>query len=186
MRFTISKRGVVGIGAVAAAAVTAMAAPAGAANPNPHPAKQPVPKPPTVSITREPVFRTIPVHRPNPSLIRLASCDRGNVCLYYFASTRRPVPFGSRYETAHNEPDLSNNHFTTFGPGRGATVANNAEFVWNADPRVSVKLCQTVFYGDNPAGDPATCITVPPNTLSDLPPGYSNNVESLLWADSSN
>ncbi len=63
--------------------------------------------------------------------------------------------------------------------GRGQRVGNNAEFVWNRDPRTSVKVCT----GPNYTG---TCGLVLPNQSGNFTSTYKNNVESLIWADSTN
>lgn len=183
--FTMSKRRLAGIGAAAAAAALAIAAPAMAADPTPGTpptAPEPVPTPPPVAPTDEPTVPTIvtPVLTMRPGL---GPCRVDNVCLYYFSSARS-TPFGSLYQTPHNEPNLRDNHFRSAGPGQGQIVANNAEAVWNRG-NIRVKLCKTRFYGGDARGNPRSCLSIPPG-IRDLPPGYSNNVESILWTNSSN
>ena len=167
MKVHTSRRRVAGIAATAVAALVAAGTPAMAAS-----TKPPVP----------------PVHLPSsvtsgaPSsrLRTLASqdgsCDVGDVCLYYFSSSRG---YGSGYDTAHNDPNLFNNHFIGFGAGRGSVVGSNAEAVWNRDPRTTVYVCT----GLNSQGN---CGSVGPNTLGNFTSTYSNRVQSLYWADSTN
>lgn len=103
-------------------------------------------------------------------------CQVGDVCLYYFDSAGG---YGSGYDTAHNDPDLSNNRFISAGAGRHATVTNNTEAVWNRDPNTYVTVCTGADYTEN-------CGSVAPGELVDLNDVYRNNIESLTWADSAN
>ena len=183
MKIHTSGRRVAGMaaGAVAAAALVAASAPAMAATPKPAPLSTSLsprivlPLPLPSSVTPAP---------PSLQLRRLAfqngapqngTCNVGEVCLYYFQSPS----FGSLYDTGHNDPNLGNNRFISAGSGRGQGVGNNAEFVWNRDPRTSVKVCT----GPNYTG---TCGFVLPNQSGNFTPTYRNNVESLIWADSTN
>lgn len=104
------------------------------------------------------------------------ACDVGDVCQYYLTSQSG---FGSKYDTAHNDPNLNNNRFISIGSGRLSIVGNNSEFIWNRDPRTSVIICT----GANYTG---TCGTVGPNVSGNLTATYKNQVESLYWADSAN
>jgi len=176
MKVHTSRRRVAGIAATAVAALVAAGTPAMAAS-----TKPPVPIPPRARIVP-------PVHLPSsvtsgaPSsrLRTLASqdgsCDVGDVCLYYFSSSRG---YGSGYDTAHNDPNLFNNHFIGFGAGRGSVVGSNAEAVWNRDPRTTVYVCT----GLNSQG---VCGYVSPNTLGNFTSTFSNRVQSLYWTDSTN
>lgn len=103
-------------------------------------------------------------------------CQVGDVCLYFLDNAGG---LGSRYDTAHNDPDLVNNRFITDAIGRHATVTNNAEAIWNRDPRTAVTVCTDVNYTE-------TCGSVGPGVLGDFTSTYRNNVESLIWADSAN
>jgi hypothetical protein len=103
-------------------------------------------------------------------------CDVGDVCLYYYSSS---FGYGSGYDTAHNDPNLFNNHFISYGAGQGQVVGNNAEAVWNRDPHTYVYLCT----GLNSTG---SCGYVPPNTIYNLYSTWSNKTQSLTWGDSTN
>ena len=46
-----------------------------------------------------------------------------DVCLYYLSDF-----VGSRYDTSHNDPNLFNNRFNTYGARQGAIVGNNARY----------------------------------------------------------
>ncbi|MGZ4561750.1 MAG: peptidase inhibitor family I36 protein [Mycobacteriaceae bacterium] len=169
-------------GALAAAALVAASAPAMAA-PSPKP-PQPRTSPSARIVPPIPLPSSVTSAPPSLQLRRLAfqngapqngTCNVGEVCLYFLHS---PI-FGSLYDTSHNDPYLSNNRFISAGLGRFAHVDNNAEFVWNRDPRTSVKVCT----GPNYTG---TCGFVLPNQSGNFTSTYKNNVESLIWADSTN
>ena len=146
--------------------------------------KAPPPIPPSARIAPPPSFPIVNSVAPSP-LVRLlafqngapqnGTCNVGEVCLYYLHS---PI-FGSLYDTSHNDPNLFNNHFISAGLGRGAVVGNNAEFVWNRDPRTSVKVCTGLNYT-------GICGFVLPNQSGNFTSTYKNHVKSLIWADSTN
>ena len=176
MKVTSGRRVARIVAATGAAATLLAAAPAMAAS-----GPKPVP-------TIPPSARIAP-HVSHPSsgtpvtpqqLRRFASqdggCDVGDVCLYYYNSS---LGFGSSYDTSHNDPNLFNNHFISFGAGQRAVVGSNAEAVWNRDPHTYVELCT----GLNNTG---TCGFVPPNTWYNLSTTFSNHVQSLHWDDSTN
>jgi hypothetical protein len=165
--------GLAGAAAVTAALVTSTT-PAMAA------AKAPVTPPPANAAAR--LSGPSAVTAASAGVTPLASqdgvCDVGDVCLYYFATTRG-VGVGSGYDTAHNDSYLFDNHFISSGFGQGAVVGNNAEAVWNRDPRTTVWVCT----GTNSTG---TCGFVGPNVFGNLTSTFSNKVQSLTWADSTN
>jgi len=100
-------------------------------------------------------------------------CDTGDACLWFFQNFA-----GSRYDNPHNDPNFINNRFVTAGTGQFSTANNNAESVWNTDPRVTLVICT----GANYTG----CGTVNPGVFGNLTATYRNNVESMYWADSAN
>jgi hypothetical protein len=104
------------------------------------------------------------------------SCDVGDVCLYYYTYARG---HGSFYDTSHNDPNLRNNHFISVGTGHGQGVASNAEAVWNRDAHTTVRVCTGL-------SSTGSCLSVSPNTIVDLPTAYTNKVQSITWADSTN
>jgi Peptidase inhibitor family I36 len=161
-KLTIAIAAILAIGLLVAMTATQVAAPAGAKS---NPAKS------TAAAT------TLDAATAGTPVTALASqdatCDVGDVCLFYTGFDN------SRYDTAHNDPSLQNNHFITAGSGQGSTVTNNAQMVWNNDPNTSVKLCT----GPNQTG---TCASIAPGVLMALSSTYSDNVESIIWADSSN
>jgi hypothetical protein len=103
-----------------------------------------------------------------------AACDLGDVCLYWGSDFT-----GSSYDTAHNDEWLFNNHFITAGSGQASVVANNAESVWNRDPNTTLRVCTDANYT-------GTCGTVLPGQSGNFTSTFKNNVESIIWADSSN
>jgi hypothetical protein len=102
--------------------------------------------------------------------------DVGDLGLYYFSSN---LGYGSLYDTSHNDNWLFDNHFISGGAGQGQVVANNAEFAWNRDPHTTVIVCT----GYNYTG---SCGVIGPNVYGNFTSTYSNKVESIYWADSSN
>jgi hypothetical protein len=175
MKVHTSGRRVAGIAATAVAALVAVGTPAMAAG-----GAKPAPTiPPSARIAPRVSHPSSGTPAP-PQVRRFASqdggCDVGDVCLYYFNSS---LSFGSGYDTAHNDPNLFNNHFISPGAGQGQVVGNNAEAVWNRDPRTTVYVCTGL-------SSQGTCGFVPPNTLYNLFPTFSNHVQSLFWADSTN
>ena len=184
MKIHTSGRRVAGMaaGAVAAAALVAASAPAMAAS-SPKPAPTSIPPSARIAAPR-PLPSSVTPAPPSLQLRRLAfqngapqngTCNVGEVCLYYLHS---PI-FGSLYDTGHNDPNLFNNHFISAGLGRGAVVGSNAEFVWNRDPRTSVKVCTGLNYT-------GICGFVLPNQSGNFTSTYKNHVQSLIWADSTN
>lgn len=102
------------------------------------------------------------------------SCDIGDVCLWYGDNFT-----GSAYDTPHNEPSLANNHFNTLNFGFGEHVDNNTRAVQNRDQNATVRLCTGTQYS-------GSCTLVLPNSASNLSPVFKDNIESLIWLDSSN
>jgi hypothetical protein len=159
---TIAIATILAIGMLAAMITAWVAAPV-EAKPNPA-------KPTIAAATLEGATAGTPVNGLAP---QDGGCDVGDVCLYYTGLD------SSRYDTAHNDPSLHNNHFISTGNGKGALVANNAVTVWNRDPSTPVFVCT------GPGGT-GTCGSVMPNVAMTLSSTYINNVESIYWGDSSN
>ena len=183
MKILTSSRRVAGVaaGGLAAAALVAAAGPAVAA-----PTPKPIPTIPPAARFSPPVALpgSVTPAAPSPQLRLLAVqngapqngvCNVGEVCLYYLHS---PI-FGSLYDTGHNDPNLFNNHFISPGLGRGSVVGSNAEFVWNRDPRTTVRVCT----GLNNTG---ICGVVFPNQSGNFTNTFKNRVQSLSWLDSTN
>jgi hypothetical protein len=188
MKILTSSRRVAGVaaGGLAAAALVAAAGPAMAA-----PAPAPTPTKPAPAIPQPARFsapialqNSVSPAAPSQQLRLLAIqngapqngvCNVGEVCLYYLHS---PI-FGSLYDTGHNDPNLFNNHFISPGLGRGSVVGSNAEFVWNRDPRTTVRVCT----GLNNTG---ICGVVFPNQSGNFTNTFKNRVQSLSWLDSTN
>lgn len=182
MKILTSSRRVAGVaaGGIAAAALVAAAGPAVAAAP-PKPTPSPT-IPPAARLSPPALPGSLTPAAPSPQLRRLALqngaprngvCNVGEVCLYYLHS---PI-FGSLYDAVHNDPNLFDNQFISPGLGHGAVVGNNAEFVWNRDPRISVRVCT----GLNNTG---ICGVVLPNQSGNFTPTFKNRVQSFSWLDS--
>jgi hypothetical protein len=116
---------------------------------------------------------------PSGKLRALASqdgfCDTGDLCLYYL---KKPT-YGSGYDTAHNDPNLFNNHFIFAGSGKGAVVGNNARAYWNKDPKTYAYVCTEINYK-------GSCGWLAPNTYGDLNATYADKTDSVYWADPTN
>ena len=114
--------------------------------------------------------------RPSGTFQTLASqdgyCDVGDLCLY-------SLIYGSGYDTAHNDPNLWDNHFISPGSGRGMVVADNTEAYWNRDPRAYAYICTGINYT-------GTCGWLPPNSYGGLNPPLADNVGSVYWGNSAN
>jgi hypothetical protein len=104
------------------------------------------------------------------------NCDVGDLCLYYYYDYQG---WGSRYDTAHNDPNLFNNHFISSGAGQGAVVGNNARAYWNRDPNAYAYVCTSTYSS-------GSCGWLAPNAYGNLNSTYADHSQSVYWGDSSN
>lgn len=104
-----------------------------------------------------------------------AYCEVGEICFYWNSAAQG---WGSFYDTAHNDPNLKNNHFVSTAAGKGNQVGNYTRGVWNRDPYVYAYICTGSGY--------TGCGWVAPNTYGTLVSPYFDNVESVYWNDASN
>jgi peptidase inhibitor family I36 len=117
---------------------------------------------------------------PSERLGALASqdgaCEIGDLCLYYLYDYQG---WGSGYDTAHNDPNLFNNHFIFGGSGQGAIVGSNARAYWNRDPYTYAYVCTGTY-------STGSCGWLAPNAYGNLNSTYADRSQSLYWGDSSN
>lgn len=166
----------------AAAAATAIVSGSAGAYASTTPPKHPVvvPHVPRSLINRALPSAVVPASRRpgimTPNASQDGVVDVGDLGLYYFSSS---LGYGSVYDTAHNDNYLFDNHFISAGAGHGQVVGNNAEFAWNRDPHTTVIVCTGINYT-------GSCGTIGPNVYGNFTSTYSNRVESIYWADSTN
>ncbi len=178
--FIARRRATAIIGAVAAATAIVAGSAAAYASTAPHKHSVAVPQVPRSLINKALPSAITPASSHRGMMTVNASqdgvVDVGDLGLWYFDSAHG---YGSLYDTSHNDNWLFDNHFISSGAGRGSVVANNSEFAWNRDPHTTVIVCT----GYNYTG---SCGTIAPNTSGNFTSTYSNNVESVYWADSAN
>jgi len=181
MKHVSSSRAVLaGLAATAlVASIAATASPAAAQPVKPEPKVPVAAQRVDVGPKGAPAGKNVQTGSPSGRVRALASqdgaCDVGDLCLYYLFAPR----YGSGYDTAHNDPNLFNNHFIFTGVGQGAVVGNNAEAYWNRDPRAFAYVCTEVNYG-------GSCGWLAPNSFGSLNATYADKSDSLYWGDSAN
>jgi len=179
--FTARRRAaaIVGVAAAAAAIAAGSAGAYASTTPTKHPVV--VPHVPRSLINRALPSAIVPSSRrpefmTRPDASQDGVVDVGDLGLYYFSSN---LGYGSLYDTAHNDNYLFDNHFISAGAGQHQVVGANAEFAWNRDPHTTVIVCTGINYT-------GSCGVIGPNVYGNFTSTYSNRVESVYWADSSN
>jgi hypothetical protein len=176
-RSTVRKlvTGVLSTLAIATLAI-APAAAAASANTSPPPAatnSPPAPRPPVKAVEPERGSVASSAGISSTLVERNGVCDLEEFCMTYFSNGD-----GSEYDTAHNDPNLSDNHFISLGSGQGAVVGADSEFYFNHSDE-TVFACTGVNYTGQ-------CLAIQPNGRNNFPAGFFNQVESIYWGDSVN
>jgi hypothetical protein len=99
------------------------------------------------------------------------SDGHGDLCMWYFSNYN-----GSNTGFLRSDYNLNDDHFVSAGSGQNSLVTNNAESVWNYDH-------YTTAYVATSPGFTGSIGYIRPWTGGNFSSTYSNNVESLYWAN---